>query len=649
MADGRRGVRGLQDAEQHLVRDGVGAEAVADVAALAHDLQYGLALGVVVGGGGRTDGLWRFHGRGRAHVLVLLAGVAGVQVVDALDDLGVGLARRRYRGRGVFGFGGRGDGLRCRGLRRDQDRFGRRGGEVRGRGHLTAVDGQELAHGLRGAVGHGHDRFLLLLLLLLLLLRHVGVRQGLGALGGVRCGGGGGGGDLGGLRLRVGCRGRLGADELRRGPDVRLCLRLRGLYLDRSGLFRCRGRLGFGDLGHDRIGLHDGHGRVGRLGVPALGLGCLGGRGFLGRGGLRGVCRRGLTESLRCFCRYRRRCFLRSRLHGSHRGHGDLLGLRNRGGLLGPSDVLSLLGGLRHGGHGLRRDRLGSRYGLLRGAGHLLRLGLRRLFRRRSLHRSRSLRRSRSRRRSRSLRLSRSLHLRGSLLRFAGLVGAPGRPARRRHGLRRHAGHERLGRAHRLGHLLLRYRNNRFRRPRPGVHRGLLGLRHRLRSPGCRRLRDRHGGLRHVEVLGPRGRRAGVPYRRVGGAAVGEGADRARGGVRDRRTEVEGPARRDRGGRGVLCRVGQPDAAEVDRAAVATGHLVRAGLVHGLHDRLRRRRRDLVAPGTLGSRQQQQVLVLGGGLGEVGVRAGCGDARLLHHACVLRQPLARDLAGVGHA
>ncbi|PAK24944.1 hypothetical protein CJD44_19580 [Streptomyces sp. alain-838] len=96
-------------------------------------------------------------------------------------------------------------------------------------------------------------------------------------------------------------------------------------------------------------------------------------------------------------------------------------------------------------------------------------------------------------------------------------------------------------------------------------------------------------------------------------------------------------------------RLGQTDTAEVDRAAVAAGHLVRARLVHGLDDRLRRGRRDLVAPGALGSRQQQQVLVLGGGLGEVGVRAGCGDARLLHHACVLRQPLARDLAGVGHA
>ncbi|RBL83032.1 hypothetical protein DDE05_33335, partial [Streptomyces cavourensis] len=41
----------------------------------------------------------------------------------------------------------------------------------------------------------------------------------------------------------------------------------------------------------------------------------------------------------------------------------------------------------------------------------------------------------------------------------------------------------------------------------------------------------------------------------------------------------------------------------------------------------------------------------GGVLGgvEEGVRARGGDARLLHHACVLRQSLARDLAGVSHA
>lgn len=63
-----------------------------------------------------------------------------------------------------------------------------------------------------------------------------------------------------------------------------------------------------------------------------------------------------------------------------------------------------------------------------------------------------------------------------------------------------------------------------------------------------------------------------------------------------------------------------------------------------------------VSPGTVATaykelRHQEQVVVLGGVLGGVqeGVRARCGDARLLDHACVLRQPLARDLAGVRHA
>ncbi|MET8978450.1 hypothetical protein ABZX85_22820 [Streptomyces sp. NPDC004539] len=71
--------------------------------------------------------------------------------------------------------------------------------------------------------------------------------------------------------------------------------------------------------------------------------------------------------------------------------------------------------------------------------------------------------------------------------------------------------------------------------------------------------------------------------------------------------------------------------------------------VDGLDHRFRCGRGDLVAPGALGAGQEEEVFVLGGGLGEVGVRGGCGNARLLHRACVLRQPLARDLAGVGHA
>ncbi len=59
-------------------------------------------------------------------------------------------------------------------------------------------------------------------------------------------------------------------------------------------------------------------------------------------------------------------------------------------------------------------------------------------------------------------------------------------------------------------------------------------------------------------------------------------------------------------------------------------------------------RRHLVAPGALGARQQELVF-LGGRLGEVGVGTRRGDARLFHRACALRQSLARDLAGVGHA
>ncbi|ARX82194.1 hypothetical protein SMD44_01603 [Streptomyces alboflavus] len=58
-----------------------------------------------------------------------------------------------------------------------------------------------------------------------------------------------------------------------------------------------------------------------------------------------------------------------------------------------------------------------------------------------------------------------------------------------------------------------------------------------------------------------------------------------------------------------------------------------------------------LAPRALGTRHQQQVVVLGGVLGGVGegVRRRGWHARLLHPACALRQSLARDLAGVGHA
>ncbi len=204
------------------------------------------------------------------------------------------------------------------------------------------------------------------------------------------------------------------------------------------------------------------------------------------------------------------------------------------------------------------------------------------------------------------------------------------------------AGHRRLGRVGRA---------NRFGGRGLG---GDLG-----RAPGGRALRGCLGLC--VEVFGAARRRSGLPRRRSRGAAVGEGADRAGGGVGDRRAEVQRAALRLRGGRRVVrrredgrrryrrrARVGQADTAEVDGAAVTAGRLVRARLVDGFHHRFRSGWRHLVAPRALGTRQQQ-VFVLGGSLGEVGVRTVRGDARLLHHACALRLPLARDLAGVGHA
>ncbi|MBW8820280.1 MAG: hypothetical protein JF598_19190 [Streptomyces sp.] len=198
-------------------------------------------------------------------------------------------------------------------------------------------------------------------------------------------------------------------------------------------------------------------------------------------------------------------------------------------------------------------------------------------------------------------------------------------------------GHRGLGGVHRL-----LGRNNRFGSRGHRVHRRLDG------GLGRGAPRDGTLRLRGVVVLGGGHGRGRLPYRCARGTTVGEGADRARGGVGDRRTEVQRPAGRDGRDRhrGSL-RLGRADGAQIMRSAVAAGHLVRARLVDGLDDGLRGGRGDLVAPRALGARQQQQVFVLGGGLGEVGVRTR--DARLFHHACVLRQSLARDLAGVGHA
>lgn len=66
-------------------------------------------------------------------------------------------------------------------------------------------------------------------------------------------------------------------------------------------------------------------------------------------------------------------------------------------------------------------------------------------------------------------------------------------------------------------------------------------------------------------------------------------------------------------------------------------------LVRGLRLRL--------SPGALRTGHQEDLVLLGRGVCgiEVGVRAGCGNARRLRRACVLRQPFARNLTGVGHA
>lgn len=250
----------------------------------------------------------------------------------------------------------------------------------------------------------------------------------------------------------------------------------------------------------------------------------------------------------------------------------------------------------------------------------------------------------------------------GSRLRDLSLRLGSGRESRGLGGLGRLGDRRGLGRREGLERRS-RLRHDRFCNPRVG--------RHGRYAPRDRALRRNLTELRHIEVLGPDRRRTRVPYGSYGGgdhgighgrrgdgsgahrgtrrAAVGQRAHRARGAVRCRRAEVQRAARRRRlrGGR----QVRRADGAEVDRATVAPGHLVRARLVEEGH---RGRRRHLVAPralGARGARHQKQVVVLDGVLGgvEEGVRARRGDARLLHHACVLRQSLARDLAGVGHA
>lgn len=220
----------------------------------------------------------------------------------------------------------------------------------------------------------------------------------------------------------------------------------------------------------------------------------------------------------------------------------------------------------------------------------------------------------------------------------------------------------------------------------------VLGFGGRRAGVPCRRLR---GWLRL---------RPALRLRRTRRTAVGQGTDHAAAGrtpvggtgIRGSRAAVQRAAHGRLGLR--RCRDGRRDAhaAEVDMAGVPAAGLMgaltgpldrRGGLLHGVRRdlgllleldralraavalghrlRLRGGRSGAVpallgqrclarlsfAPGTLGARHQQEIVVLGRVLGgvEEGVGTRGGGARLLHHACVLRQSLARDLAGVTHA
>ncbi|MER6926361.1 hypothetical protein ABT314_46930, partial [Streptomyces spiralis] len=104
--------------------------------------------------------------------------------------------------------------------------------------------------------------------------------------------------------------------------------------------------------------------------------------------------------------------------------------------------------------------------------------------------------------------------------------------------LGREPGHGGLGRTDRLAVT----RNNRFRSRNRRPHRRHHGRLHALcglHAPGSGALRGRLRLLLDVEVLGPDGGRPGVPDRCARGAAVGQGADRARGDVGDGRAEVQ--------------------------------------------------------------------------------------------------------------
>lgn len=425
------------------------------------------------------------------------------------------------------------------------------------------------------------------------------------ALGSGRLRGDGPGGCDGGCFDDLGGRGGLG--HRFRGQGLRLRLRLGGRNLRYRSLHDGRGgrhgrfghqRLDRRGLGHDGLRLYDGDG---------LGL------------------RRGDLLGLRDRYRDRLRDRYRDRLWGGLRGGLRLRGLRGGGGFHG------------HGHPGRRHRRPGGCHGL----GD------------RGRHRLRRPRRTGLRRDLAGLRGGR--HGDGFGARDVQVLGAEGRRSGhldrdRCHGDGRHRGRRGHGRAHRGG--------------------------------------DGHGGR----------------DRSGGRTPVGEGTYDAAGGLGHRRAHVQRPAggrgRGDgRGRRRLGGRRRDHEAAEVERAGVAAAGLVRAGAVRGVgvggvgeagvgglrvgggclgvldvgrvavggfDGEDRRLRDDLrVAPRALAARHQQQFLVvlLGRVVHEVleGVAAldGRGDgarvldrsgnALLIHHARVVRETLARYLAGVSHA
>ncbi|MGX1094648.1 hypothetical protein RKD47_005329 [Streptomyces albogriseolus] len=343
---------------------------------------------------------------------------------------------------------------------------------------------------------------------------------------------GGGHGGAGGLR----CRGLGGLSVLRGGVRHRGGL---GRLGDRNGLGRGDLRDGGGFLGCVGVGLDlgvrrngglvGGHLRLGRLRFRRLRFGRLR-FGRLGGSRLGGVALPVRRDGLRCLGLLgpgHRRAGVLRRLGGDRR-----LGLRGLGFL--SRSLLRRLGalGLRHGRATVRRlsGRRVLRLGGLRGHRRLhsalrsdsdarLLSGLRRLAGRgvpclRGATRRRVPGRTRPRHDRRDLlavRRRRPLALGGD--RGADRLG--GDP-----------GDGRLGRVRRS--------RDRSRAARA------------LGDPGCGLRCRRLACARDVEVLGAEGRRARLAGRQVGGAAVGEGADRARGQVGQRRAEVQRTARRGR-------------------------------------------------------------------------------------------------------